>query len=200
MEMHPVYLAMDPYLIRLYRITGCSFADFLLGTFVVAFVALFVGEVTASLAFLAAKKSIDRTTKDVIRYRNLSMEALAAGDKDAYEAANKLANDAFGQSFFKQIALSSAFLWPLFLALGWLNARFSGVEFTFVTAPYTVGVGCIFITLYVASYLLFRRIKYRLPHFRRIKTMLDAYDARSVEVKKLSDVFPLPDSAVQRTA
>ena len=52
------------------------------------------------------------------------MEALKAGNRPAYEAANKLANEAFGKSFFMQLTLSATFFWPVFFALGWMQYRF----------------------------------------------------------------------------
>jgi len=171
--MHPIYRLLDPFLIWFYRLTGHTLADFLIGTLVLAFLALIIGEVTISLAFLVTKKRIDQVTAEADRYQNLSMEALKAGDKQAYKAANKLANDAFGKSFFMQIALSAAFLWPVFFALIWMEYRFSGLEFPLPFTNYSLGYVGVFILLYAASYLLFKRVKYKLPYFRRIKAILD---------------------------
>ena len=44
MEMHPVYLALDPYLIWFYRLTDQAALNFVLGTFVLAWLAVLVGE------------------------------------------------------------------------------------------------------------------------------------------------------------
>jgi len=183
--MHPVYVAIDPYLIWFYRITGYAFVDFLIGTFVLAFIALTIGEFTISLAFLAGRKRIDKTNAAVVRYRNISIEALKAGDKKAYHAANKLANDAFGKSFFAQIALSAAFLWPIFFALAWMQYRFSELEFKLLFLERSVGSVCVFITLYAAAYLIFKRIKNKLPYFKRIKNILESYQAGAGDMKSL---------------
>lgn len=176
MEMHPVWMLVDPYLIWFYRLTGNAFADFLVGTFVLAWIALLIGEFTISVVFLASKSRIDASTKDALRYQDLSAKAMSVGDKEAYRAANKLANDAFGKSFFMQIALSGAFLWPIFFALAWMDKRFAEVEFPLLLSEYSIGYVGIFIVLFAAAYLMFKRIKYRLPHFRRIKSALDSYD------------------------
>ena len=178
MQMSPFFLILDPVLIWFYRITGYAFADFLLGTFVLAFIALVIGEFTISVAFLIVRKRIDQTTAEAARYQDLSLEALAAGDKPAYRAANKLANDAFGKSFFLQIALSAAFLWPIFFAVAWLSYRFADLEFPLLFTDYTLGYIGVFILLYVVAYLLFKRVKYKLPYFRRIKEILDIYNSR----------------------
>jgi hypothetical protein len=181
MEMHPLWMLVDPYIIWFYRLTGYAFADFLVGTFVLAWIALLVGEFTISVVFLIARKRIDASTDEARHYQDLSAEALSAGDKVAYRAANKLANDAFGRSFFMQIALSAAFLWPIFLALAWMGKRFSELEFPLVSSDYSIGYAGVFIVLYAAAYLIFKKIKYRLPYFRRIKSILDSYDRHGRE-------------------
>ncbi len=175
MQMPPLFLALDPYLIWFYRITGHAPVDFLLGTLVLACQAMFIGECCISLAFLAVRQHIDRATAEADRYQLLSLEALAEGDKDTYRAANKVANDAFGKSFFMQIALSAAFLWPIFFILAWMQYRFAGLAFPLL-GGYSLGYIGVFILLYLPAYLLFRKVKHRLPHFRRLKAILDSYD------------------------
>ncbi len=190
MEMPPFFLFFDPYLIRLYRITGYAWVDFFLGTMALAFIVLIIGEFTISLAFLASRKRIERVTDEAVKYQNLSMEALAAGDKEAYRAANKLANDAYGHSFFMQLALSAAFLWPICFALVWMGYRFSGLEFPLPFTGLSMGYMGVFILLYVAAYQAFKRVKYKLPYFRRIKVLLDGYRRGGRPVKSLMDFLP----------
>ena len=183
--MHPVWMVVDPYLIWFYRVSGYGFPDFLIGTFVLAWLALLMGEFTIAVVFMLVKERIDTTTQEARRYQDLSAEAMAAGEKEAYHAANKLANDAFGRSFFMQIALSGAFLWPIFVALAWMDLRFRDVEFSLLFTGYSVGFIGMFIVLYAAAYLIFKKIKYRLPFFRRIKTVLDSYDQPGKETEGL---------------
>jgi len=190
MEMHPMWMLVDPYIIWFYRLTGYAFADFLLGTFVLAWIALLVGEFTISVVFLAAKQRIDASTHEARRYQDLSAEAMSAGNKEAYRAANKLANDAFGRSFFMQIALSAAFLWPVFVALAWMNLRFAELEFPLLFTDHSLGCVGVFIVLYAAAYLIFKKIKYKLPYFRWMKTILDSYESGSAEAKSFAEVLP----------
>jgi hypothetical protein len=190
MEMHPLWMLVDPYIIWFYRLSGYAFADFLFGTFFLAWMALLVGEFTISVVFLSARRRIDAATHEARHYQDLSAEALSAGDKAAYRAANKLANDAFGRSFFMQIALSAAFLWPIFVALAWMNQRFANLEFPLLFTDYALGCIGVFIVLYAAAYLIFKKIKYKLPYFRRIKTILDSYQSRTGETKSVADVLP----------
>lgn len=187
MEMPDFFLAIDPYLIWFYRLTGDAYLNFYLGTFALAFIALFLGEVTSSLAFLAIRQHIDRVTAEAENHQNLSMEALKAGDKEAYQAANKLANDAFGKAFFMQLALAATRLWPVPLALAWMQYRFFGIEIPLPFLPFSLGFVGIFIILYIAAYFLFKRVKYKLPFFRRIKEILDTYDERREAAKGLTE-------------
>lgn len=183
-------MLVDPYLIWFFRLTGYTFVDFLLGTLVLAWIALLIGELTISVVFLAARQRIDAVTKETRRYQDLSGEALAVGNQEAYRAANKLANDAFGKSFFMQIALSGAFLWPIFLALAWMDQRFAGMEFSLLFSDYSIGYIGMFMVLFAAAYLIFKRIKYRLPHFRRIKAILDSHNQPVGGVTNVGVVLP----------
>jgi len=188
MEMPSFYLFLDPYLIWFYRITGSALTDFFIGTFVLALIVIIIGEFTISLTFLAVKRRIDQTTDEVIKFQNLSVDALAAGDKQVYSAANKLANDAFGKSFFMQIALSAAFLWPICFALAWMQYRFLEVEFPLPVIGYSLNYIGVFIIIYAVTYLLFKRVKYKLPFFRRIKVILDSYPSRFQDMKSFADL------------
>lgn len=173
MEMNPFYQALDPYLIWFYRLTGHAGVDLVIGTLVLALVALLIGEVTTFLAFWFTRKRVDRYAEEAAKYQTLSMDALKAGNKEAYTAANKLANEAFGHSFFQQAALSAAFLWPVFFALAWMQYRFLEVEFPIPGTNWSLGFIGVFIILYVAAYFLFKQIKNRLPYFRRVKAIQD---------------------------
>ena len=175
MEMHPAYLILDPFLIWSYRITGIGLLDFFIGTFCLALIALIVGEITISLLFLINRRHIDAVNNEVEQYRNLSFDALQAKNKAAFKAANKLANEAFGNSFFMQIALSAGFLWPIFFALAWMDYRFADVEFNLLFSEYSMGYVGTFIVVYIAAYLIFRRVKHHLPFFKRVKASLDTY-------------------------
>jgi hypothetical protein len=176
MEMHRFWMLVDPYIIWFYRLTGYAFVDFLLGTFVLAWIVLLVGELTAWAVLLTGRRRVDAATQEARRYQDLSMEALSAGDKEAYRAANKMANDAFGRSFFMQIALSAAYLWPAFLALDWMSLRFAEVEFPLLFSNRSMGFIGVFIVMYVAAYIMLKVIKRKLPSLGQLKNLLGSYD------------------------
>lgn len=186
--MHPLFMLVDPCLIWFYRLSGYALVDFFIGTFVLAFAALVLGEITIAFAFVLVRKRIDEATGEVTRFHNLSMAALKEGDKPAYQAANKLANEAFGKSFFMQIALSAAFLWPIFFALVWMGYRFSDMEFKLLFTDSSIGYPAVFVALYAAAYLMFRRIKYKLPYFRRIGEILNSYNKGTDRIESSADI------------
>jgi hypothetical protein len=186
MEMHPFYQLLDPYLIWFYRLTGHAGVDFVIGTLGLASIALLVGEVTVFLAFLFTRKNHNRYTAEATKYQDLSMDALKAGNKEAYKAANTLANDAFGHTFFQQLTLSAAFLWPVFFALAWMQYRFLEVEFPIPGTSYALGYIGGFILIYIAAYLILKR----LPWFRRIQEIMESLFTRIYAMK--SFVGPLP--------
>jgi len=170
--MHPLYLFLDPYLIWGYRLTAQAGLNFLLGTLVVAVLALLVGEFTSFLASFLVRRHFEQVAGEAKKYQELSMEALKAGNRPAYEAANKLANEAFNKSFFMQVALSATFFWPIFFFLGWMQYRFFELEFPIPLTGYSLGYIGIFILLYIPAYILFKKIKRQAQYFRRIKSLL----------------------------
>lgn len=176
MEMHPLYLFLDPYLIWGYRLTAQAEVNFYLGTLIVAVLALLAGELTCFAASFLVRRHFDQIASEAKRYQELSMEALKAGDRPAYEATNKMANEFFNKSFYLQLALSAAFFWPIAFILAWMQYRFFGLEFPLPYLGFSLGFIGIFIILYAVAFVLLRLIKRKLPQFRRSKIILDAYD------------------------
>ncbi len=161
MEMHPLFLFLDPFLIRFYRLTGRAEVDFFLGTLAVALLTLMVGEFTSWLASLAVRRRFGEVTEEAKKYHELSLEALKAGNRPAYEAANTLANEVFSKSFFMQITLSATFFWPVFFALAWMQYRFLNVDFPLPFSGLSLGYIGIFILLYIPAVILCKRLKHK---------------------------------------
>jgi uncharacterized membrane protein (DUF106 family) len=190
MEMHPLYLFLDPYLIWFYRLTGQAEVNFFLGTFGVAVLALLVGEFTSFLASFVVRRHFERVAGEAKKYQDLSMEALKAGDRPAYEAANQVANEAFGKSFFMQLTLSATLFWPIFFVLGWMQSRFLEVEFPLPFVGFSLGYIGVFIILYAAAYFLFKRVKKKLPSWLRAKAPLNANPDQPQDLKNLAHMLP----------
>lgn len=150
-----------------YRFPDNPLLGYYLGTFALSLACMIIGEYSISLAFRFNKEKIARDNKEMNHYQDFSIKALKAGNKDAYKACNSIANDAYGKTFFTQIALSASSLWPIFIALGWMQYRFVEVEFNL---PFsipgigsTVGYFATFIICYISARLLFGKIKTKLP-------------------------------------
>jgi hypothetical protein len=177
MDMTAFLVSFDRILIECYRISGCTFLDYLLGTFVLALCSVMLGELTISLALKYNRAHVDTVTDDMIKMNNLSIMALKARDKASYKACNDTANEAFGKHFFTMVAYSASSLWPAFFALAWMQARFGAVEFP-LSYPInqiipSTGYVVTFLVCYVLARILFKNIRRYLPYFKTVQRMLD---------------------------
>ena len=102
------------------------------------------------------------------------MAAYRAGDKRSYDALNKAATDAWGKHFFTMVAYSAGILWPIPMALGWMQTRFADVQFSLafplsVVFGKTVGYTFTFIPLYILCRILFKYLRPHLPYFKDVQ-------------------------------
>ena len=169
-----IFLVLDPYLIWGYRLTGQATLNFILGTVLLAVCSLVLGEISILLASRAIRKHADRIRGEASRYHQLSMDALAAGDRTTYQAANELANEAFGKTFYVQVAQSGAFFWPGVFALAWMQYRFFEVEFPLPFVGFSLGYIGVFILIYLLAFLGWKRVKARLPFGRGVRETLNS--------------------------
>jgi hypothetical protein len=167
MEMPSFFVALDPYLIWFYRLPHNAYAGFVLGTLVLAVLCLVIGEITFWLTTRLMGKHLDRVAGEALKYQDISIAAAKAGDKHSFKAANKVANDAFGQSFFHVCAISMARLWPVPFALAWMQYRFLEVGFPIPGTPWSLGYIGDFIIIYGAAYFLIKHTVRRLPFCRQ---------------------------------
>ena len=164
---------LDALLILPFRLPDDPHLGFWLGSFLLALICLVLGELTSALLFFLRRlfrgQEANRHLDDLVRYHNLSVQAIHEGNKEAYLASNALAHEHFGRHFFAQAANGLAGLWPLPFALAWLAQRFEGLTL-YVLPHSTIGLGYVFVllTCYIGLRLLFGRIKGSLPIFSRI--------------------------------
>jgi hypothetical protein len=176
-----IYLATDRFLIVFYRLTDFAMLNFMIGTFVLAFLCVVIGELSVSLALKFNKRYVDEMNAQVREKERLSIAAYQAGDKKSYRALNQQATDVWGKSFFTMVAHSAGILWPLPFAIGWLGSRFAEVVFP-VAMPLSlvfedgVGYPFTFIPMYILCRILFKYMRPHLPYFRGVQKMLDAAD------------------------
>jgi hypothetical protein len=188
--MPSFFLALDPYLIWFYRLPGNAYVGFFLGTFVLALICLALGEITISLVSRMVGKHLDAVAAETLRYQDLSIEAAKAGDKASFKAANKLANEAFGRSFFSLAAFSMARLWPAPFGLAWMQYRFLEVQFPIPGTGWSLGFIGVFIIIYIAAFLALKQIKNKLSYFRLMKAMPGSDPTQPSEQREVSASTP----------
>lgn len=158
-----VYEFIDTVLIPFYRFPDNPLLGYYLGTLILSFASVIIGEYSISLAFRINKDRISRDNQEMNHFQDLSLEALKSGDKAAFKACNGIANEVYGKSFFMQIALSAASLWPVFIALGWMQYRFAEVEFhfpfSFPLAGDTFGYAATFLMCYISMRIIMTKIR-----------------------------------------
>lgn len=177
-----LYLWTDRFLISFYRLVDNPILGYYFGTAVLCLMCVVIGQVTLATTFLWNRRSIDHDNQKMLRMHNLSVKALLAKDKKTYKLLNKEANEAFGKVFFSQIAMSISSLWPVPFALAWMQTRFSEVAFELPVRLPLLGetVGYLFTALpiYVLMYILFGKIKSKLPFFSYMARILAEYDTK----------------------
>jgi hypothetical protein len=174
-------LHADSFLIIFYRITGYGLIDYFIGTAILSFICIVIGELSVSLAIRFNKRYLDSMSREMEEKEMLSMAAYRAGDRDGYKSLNKEATDIWGKHFFTMVAYSAGILWPIPCALGWMQTRFSEVQFELafpLSLIFGKSVGYIFtfIPLYILCRILFKYIRPHLPYFRGVQKRLDQYD------------------------
>jgi hypothetical protein len=150
---------MDLMFMPFFRFPDEPVTGYFLGTFLLSIACVILGWFSMSMAFLFNREKIENDNRDIEHYQSLSIEALKTGDKTAYKACNSIANNAYGKNFFLQIALSASSLWPVFIALGWMQYRFEGTEISILGSSVTVGYVATFITCYIIVRLSAGKIK-----------------------------------------
>jgi hypothetical protein len=169
---------IDPFLISFFRLSDSAMVGFLTGTFCLCMVCVVLGEFTISAAIRLNRKHLQNLKQEVSSKERLSYQAYAEEDRDSYRALNKAANEAWGRYFFTMAAYSAGMFWSVPFALGWMQARFQGVEFELVwplnlLVGDNVGYPFIFIPMYILARIVFKYLRPRLPYFRGVQAMLD---------------------------
>lgn len=154
--MAELLLWLDPYLIWFYRRTGWAELNYLVGTTVLVLLAWLLGRAGSALIYYLSRRYVLNLSREAKNYHDLSLQALEAGDRAAYDAANKLANEAFSKSFYLAVAQSAAYFWPCGLALAWMQTRFLEVTLTVPFLGWPLSYVAVFILLYLGVSLVLR--------------------------------------------
>jgi len=171
--------SVDSFLILLYRITENPLLSYLIGTFLLTFLCVIIGELSVSLAIRFNRRYLNQMREEMTRKERLSITAYEAGDRESYKALNKEATDVWGKRFFTMVAYSAGILWPIPFALAWMQTRFYGIDFPLawplsIVFGESVGYTFTFIPLYILCRILFKYMRPWLPYFRGVQKLLDA--------------------------
>lgn len=163
---------LDAFLIAPFRWPGSPFPGLWLGSAFLSAYCVVLGELTGAALFFLFHRYYNGMQDNMLRYHNLSVEALHAGKKDVYLAANKLAQEGFGKYFFAQASISISTIWPVPFALGWAALRFEGIDmYSIPGTERNAGYVFVFLSLYILLRLFFSRIKKSLPLFRHVAAL-----------------------------
>ena len=172
-----IFRAADPYMSRLFALTGDPVFDFFIGSIVLAMGCVVVGEFTLSLAIQWNLRHIQALKQEIRLRESQSVHAYRMGDRTSYQALNRAANDAWGRHFFNMTAYSAGALWPVPFALAWMQIHFAQTRFLLafplsLAFGDTVGFAFSFIPIYILCRVLFGRLHPWLPYFKSVHRML----------------------------
>jgi hypothetical protein len=160
--MSPEALAMAPF-----RWVEDPVKAFWLGSAVIAAVCVLVGQATSWVAWRLNGKHLGEHIQEARGYGKTSLRMLAAGQESHYPGVNRLANEAFGRAFFLSMAMNAAALWPVFLAAGWIAARFDGVRVPLGSSGFSLNPVAPLAVTYIGMRIAFARFARAVRFSRR---------------------------------
>jgi hypothetical protein len=165
---------IDPVLIAPYRWFANPMLGWWVGTFALALWASLLGELTLAVAYRVNRRYIAKNLEKTQYYHQRSLNAKAAGDESAYKGINKLANEAYGKSFFLFMAMGMASLWPAFFAAAWLSRRFADIVFTLPkwAGGFELNFIAPFIILYIIARICLAKLKPYLPFLNQVSRQI----------------------------
>jgi hypothetical protein len=161
--MDGLILFLDAYFVRLYRIAGNPLADYFVGTFLLALMAVLLGEASVIILRKVNGSHMEKLDREMSEKHLHSLKARSSGDDALYRELNGEANEAFGKVFFNMFTFSAASLWSAFFVLAWMQYRFIDVRlslpFRVPVLGESVGYVFTFLLLYVLARMLVKNLK-----------------------------------------
>ena len=179
--IHGLLLQIDGVLIAPYRWVPDPVAGWFFGTLVLAAWAVLLGELSLALAHRGNRGRITELLERTRYYHEQSLKARGAGERRSYRGINRLANEAYGKSFFLLLAMGMGSLWPVFLAMAWLDRRFGDLYFQFPdwTGGLEAGFVVPFLGLYLLSRAAFSRLRPLVPVLLHASLLRSRISSRS---------------------
>jgi hypothetical protein len=145
---------IDPVLIIPFRMFDSPMTGWWVGNLCLAAWTVLIGEITMAIVGRINRSVVSANLDKTMYYHEQSMKAKQAGDEKAYKGINKLANEAYGKSFFLLMATGMAALWPAFFAVAWLDERFGDISF--IMPAWTGGLELNFVAPFILIYISLR--------------------------------------------
>jgi hypothetical protein len=163
-----LYSIIDPVLFAPYALLGFkTFGGFLVATMPLALVCTIVGDASMWVAGKVVGREVKARADKVRRYHEISLKALEYKDQKAFQAADKIAKEAYGQSFVLGLCLGIGSIWPCFFALAWLQHKFGYAHaLPFPLVGWKMGYLGVFILSYIIVRVAYGLIKGRLRRGR----------------------------------
>ncbi|WP_300717962.1 hypothetical protein [uncultured Desulfovibrio sp.] len=161
--MQNILLWIDPWCVAPYRwFPDSPEWSYAVGTCLLAAQAALLGLLTLRLGQRMHAARLRKLRDDMRRYHSLSERALRESGKEAYKAVNRQGHEAFGYYFSLNGALWVASLWPVPLALAWMQARFGLIGPSLPFSLPLLGAEPGFVFWFVAAYIPWRIVWGRL--------------------------------------
>jgi hypothetical protein len=179
--IHGLLLQIDGVLIAPYRWVPDPVAGWFIGTLVLAAWAVLLGELSLALAYRGNRVRVTELLERTRYYHEQSLKARGAGAQRSYRGINRLANEAYGKSFFLLLAMGMGSLWPVFLAMAWMEQRFADLSFRLPDWIGGLEVGFVvpFLGLYVLARVAFSRLKSLAPALLHASLLRSRISSRS---------------------
>jgi hypothetical protein len=162
---------------------------YFLGTFVLSFLAILVGKLLLGFIFYINRNYIKTLNEELVKWYNLSVEALERGDSERFHLFNKEANEYFGKLFFLNISHTVSLLIPLPFLLFWLQLRFGKVEFPLPFFEYKVNYFFTFVVCYFLAWIFYKLIYRYLPVYKKIEEFVAICGDVQKEMKSMAEVL-----------
>ncbi|WP_038057350.1 hypothetical protein [Thermodesulfobacterium hydrogeniphilum] len=166
---------------------------YFLGTFILSFTALLIGKLLLGFVFYINRSYIKSLNEELIKWYNLSVEALEKKDSEKFHLFNKEANEYFGKLFFLNIAQSISLLVILPFILAWLQFRFGEIKFPLPVSIPFIGSQAnyifVFLICYLLAWLFYKQIYRFLPIYRKIEKFIVICGDVQKEMKSMAEVL-----------
>lgn len=172
-----------------YKLFKNSVLAYFLGTFLLALLSIVLGKLLLGIIYYINRNYIKSLNEELIKWYNLSVEALERGDTEKYHLFNNEANEYFGKLFFFSIAQSASLLIFIPFILFFLQFRFGEVEFPLPWLPFKANYIATFILCYILAWLFFKRIFAFIPPYKKIDQYIETCTSVQREMKSMAEVL-----------